>query len=919
MSSGKSTHRQQMPYYSLLFSVRTVVLLVIAGGALIFALILLWAGTGIMNVLIQQFGTEILTEKLNSVILPVDLRYKTLQRIGLEDSQTHLDEIREDALNGFANFRYKASGTVFVVGGRGDIILSSDFNGKHTKDFDTFFTGLQAGQRPLIFSAGKNSRFSVFHHYQPWDSYIGIAIDQDELFAYKNLFIKVVLMLLTAVMLGTILFSGFIQRLIITPLIELSLYANHVSRGKYDATLRGKYILELDALKTDVQQMVDTLRQKMDQTNAQLQLIRERERWLDEALRALQESEKKYRTIYNAPSDAILIFDPHTEKIVDSNKGVLEMFGYQRDEIFEMGLENLSSGEAPFTMKGAKELIAATLREESRHLVEWMCRKKDGEVFWVEISLQATYLEGSKQVLAVMRNIHSRKMAQQELASEKERLTVTLRSIGDGVITTDKQGRVVLLNKVAESLTGWRQHEAAGRMFPEIFHIIHQQTGELCENPVAKVLASGEIIDLAEDTVLVARDGKKRLIADSGAPIRDPQSAVIGSVIVFRDVTDEKRMEEELFKIKKLESVGVLAGGIAHDFNNLLVGILGNISLARQCLDDKAKADAMLKNTEKAALRAKDLTAQLLTFSRGGEPVIQTTSIASTIRESGEFALRGSNVRVVFDIPDDLWLVSADTGQISQVMQNIVLNSRQAIPEEGIVEITCYNCKDCGNGPEALRQKCVRIVIRDNGPGIPADILGRIFDPYFTTKDDGSGLGLAICHSIITKHNGNITVESEQGKGTSFIIQLPVSPEQDIDQQLELPMHTCSGRKAKILIMDDEGMILELSKQMLEYLGHEVVVCEDGESALEEYELAMQRESPFDLVIMDLTIPGGMGGEKAIQELLKLDPHAKAIVSSGYSNDRVMAEYKKHGFKSVVIKPYQMEDLDRAIQNTLRK
>ena len=221
-----------------------------------------------------------------------------------------------------------------------------------------------------------------------------------------------------------------------------------------------------------------------------------------------------------------------------------------------------------------------------------------------------------------------------------------------------------------------------------------------------------------------------------------------------------------------------------------------------------------------------------------------------------------------------MWLVSADTGQISQVIQNIVINARQAIPEEGTVEISCFNCSDCTSATKGLKDKCVRIIISDNGSGIPADILDKIFDPYFTSKDSGSGLGLSICHSIINKHHGTISVESELGKGTIFTIQLPVSPEQKIDKKLELPMHFLSTHKAKVLLMDDDSMILELSQQMLEHLGHQVVICEDGESALKEYEKAMQEKCPFDVVIMDLTIPGGMGGEKAIQALLKLDPEA---------------------------------------------
>ena len=905
-----------MPVYSRIFSIRTLVLLTIGGCCLIFASILLWSGTNIINVLIYQFGHEILTEKLNSVIQPIDYRYSTLQRIGLEDSLKHRNEIRQDALKDLAGFRYKETGSIFVISKAREIIISNEFANSTDSAFNIFATGLKGKSGSLTFAVGKHKRFSVYRFYQPWDSYIGIAIDQNELFAYKYLFVKIVLMLLAAVLLGTILFSSFIQRLLITPVINISKYANQIGKGNYDSPLEGKYILELGALKVDVRQMVTTLRQKIEQTNAQLQLISERERWLDEALGALQESEKKYRTIYNAPSDAILIYDPEKGKIVDGNKGMFSMFGYHHEEIQKLDMGDLSAGDSIYTAVEAKKMISTTL-EKGAQLFEWMARKKDGEVFWVEISLQPTYLEGKKHVLAVLRNIHTRKMAQQELASEKERLAVTLRSIGDGVITTDKRGRIVLMNKIAETLTGWRQHEAVGRLFPEVFHIISQKNGETCENPVDKVLTSGEIIDITDDAILIAKDGNERIIDTSGSPIRNPDSAVIGSVIVFRDVTEEKRTEEELFKVKKLESVGVLAGGIAHDFNNLLVGILGNISMARQCLDEPEKAKAMLLNTEKAAIRAKDLTAQLLTFSRGGEPVIKSTDISSTITESAEFALRGSNVKIVLSIPDDLWLVSADTGQISQVIQNIVINSRQAIPEEGTVEISCFNCTDCASATKDLKDKCVRIIISDNGSGIPADILDKIFDPYFTSKDDGSGLGLSICHSIINKHHGTISVESELGKGTIFTIQLPVSPEQKIDKKPELPMHSLSTHKAKVLLMDDDTMILELSQQMLEYLGHQVVICEEGESALKEYEKAMLEKCPFDVVIMDLTIPGGMGGEKAIQALLKLDPEAKAIVSSGYSNDKVMSDYMDHGFKAVVVKPYQIEDLDKAIQNTL--
>lgn len=905
-----------MPFYSRVFSLRTIIVLIIVAASIGYTSLLLWSGSGIIRSLVVQYTTETITTEIDSIINEANVRYSLLEQANQQITTLHHAQIKNTIRQQLSQSRYKQTGSYFIIGAEKNIELSADFKTNASKDFEAFFTKLAGRQSVFPFSVAGKTKFCFAKFYPPWDSFIGITIDKQELFLPHDVFIKIVLMLLAAVLLGAILFSSFIQRLILNPIIRLSEYANQVSKENFDGQLTGKYILELGTLKVDTQQMVSNLRHRIDQAKAQLQLIVERERWLDEALRALQESEKKYRTIYNAPNDGIVIYDPEKDLIIDANKGMVLLFGYQIDELSTLSLCSLSAGHAPYSPAYFSAHIQEALESESQHF-EWLCRNKEGDMLWVDMSLQPTHFEGTKHILAVIRNIHARKMAQEALASEKERLAVTLKSIGDGVITTDKRGRIRELNKVAETLTGWKQHEAAGRLFEEVFHIVHQKTGEQCENPVKKILETGEIIDLASDTILVAKDGSEKIIADSGAPIRDPQSLVIGAVIVFRDITDEKRMEEELFKVKKLESVGVLAGGIAHDFNNILVGILGNISLAKEFLGNTEKVDEMLRNTEKAALRAKDLTAQLLTFSRGGEPIIQNTSIVSTIAESAEFALRGSNVNINLNIPDDLWLVKADSGQISQVIQNIVLNSRQAIPEEGTVEISCHNCSDCDYGSSELREKCVRITISDNGPGIPKEILPRIFDPYFTTKDDGSGLGLAISHSIIMKHKGEISVESEPGKGTTFTIQLPVSDKQEISLLQDFPLHIPAKSRARILIMDDDEMILQLSKQMLKYLGHEAETCSDGEQAIALYDKAMQENKPFDLVIMDLTIPGGMGGEKAIKKLLEIDPEAKAIVSSGYSNDKVMSEYIQHGFKAVVVKPYQVEDLDKAIQETL--
>ena len=513
--------------------------------------------------------------------------------------------------------------------------------------------------------------------------------------------------------------------------------------------------------------------------------------------------------------------------------------------------------------------------------------------------------------------IEERRAAQNALVAEKERLAVTLRSIGDGVITTDTKGIIVLMNKVAEKLTGWPQEDAGGRPLGEIFHIINMQTGERCDKLLDEILTIGKIVGLAEHTVLISRDGTERSIADSGAPIRDKESKIVGVVIVFRDVTEKIKMEEDLLKARKLESVGVLAGGIAHDFNNILVAIMGNISLAAILVKPEDKAHELLLEAEAASMRAKKFTQQLLTFSKGGEPIKQLTSIAEVIRDSASFILRGSNIRCEYNIPADLWPVEVDTGQISQVIQNIIMNASHAMPEGGVIDITCNNIAINNNAIQSLATgDYVKIAIKDRGIGISPHLIDKIFDPYFSTKHEGSGLGLAITHSIISKHNGHITVESEQGVGSTFTIFLPASKQKPIAEHKEVEPMKIQG-KGTILIMDDEEIVRKVAKEMLSLFGYDVLLAVDGEQALEMYQQHMQAGTGIDAVIMDLTIPGGMGGREAVTKLLAIDADAKVIVSSGYSNDPVMANCKEYGFSGVINKPFRTQDLVETISTVL--
>ena len=495
-----------------------------------------------------------------------------------------------------------------------------------------------------------------------------------------------------------------------------------------------------------------------------------------------------------------------------------------------------------------------------------------------------------------------------ELAAEKERLAVTLGSIGEGVISTDLNGVIVLSNDMVAKILDRDAADLPGKNLEEVLQVPPPEGGgeaRLKENAVVEV----------RNHILVTGEGKERLVDIVGSPIRDESDKYEGMVWVLHDITEKQRFEEELIKASKLESLGILASGLAHDFNNLLTVIAGNISLARMVTEGSRSdpTSEFLEEAEKGTLQARGLAQQLLAFSRGGEPIIKTVSTSNLLRNSVKFALSGSNVSCEFFIPEKLWNVEIDEGQISQVLNNLVLNAIQAMPDGGIIRISAQNLslRETNKVLPLPPGKYVLLSIADQGKGIPEKYRARIFEPYFTTKESGTGLGLATSQSIIRKHGGYLTFDSRLNAGTTFCVYLPVSEcEREDRNALTYPPAKGQGR---VLVTDNDATVRTVVVEMLVSLGYEAESAENDGQAAEFYRNALQEGRKFDAVIIDLAAPNGMRGREVVQALLSLDPEAVVILSSASSTEELALNYREMGFAAFIAKPYGITELSELL------
>jgi signal transduction histidine kinase/ActR/RegA family two-component response regulator len=463
----------------------------------------------------------------------------------------------------------------------------------------------------------------------------------------------------------------------------------------------------------------------------------------------------------------------------------------------------------------------------------------------------------------------------------------------EGIAIVDLEGNLLFLNNAFANMHGYGPEELIGKNL-SISHTPDQ--------------------DEPTETTILCPDGTERPVEVTAHIIQ-----IDGRLVVyqgFRDIWVRKRMEQELGNIQRLQSLGVLAGGIAHDFNNILTAILANVSVARLYGEFDDEISQMLADAEKASLRAQGLTQQLLTFAKGGEPIKRRVRISSLLKESAAFALSGSNTRCEYSMPDEPWVVDADEGQLNQVFQNLVINADQAMPEGGVVRICAENIWIGENERGGLKEgRHVKVSVQDQGSGISEERLPKIFDPFFTTKERGRGLGLAIAFSIVNRHAGHIEVDSALGGGTTVHVYLPAA---DSTAELGKSVRDEPVRgEGRVLVVDDEEIIRGSAGEVLKRLGYEAGSAKDGREGIALYEKAREEGHPFDVVITDLTIPGELGGKKTVGRLRELDPGAKVIVSSGYSDDPVMSRCREYGFDGVLVKPYKVEGLAAELQRVL--
>lgn len=629
---------------------------------------------------------------------------------------------------------------------------------------------------------------------------------------------------------------------------------------------------------------------------------------------ALKESQHRYKALFqnmlNGAAYHEMIFDEENRPVdyifLDVNDAFESLTGLKKEEIIGRRVTEVIPGirDSEPDLIGIYGEVVLTGEDRTFELYFKPFAK------WYFVS---AYSSEKAFFVVTFHDITERKRDEEELREKEESLARAQEIAHLGHWKLDPATQEITGSDELFRIFGLSREEATLESFVEV---VHPEDRARDLEAIKRGMEYGENWDIEHR--LVCRDGTEKTVHAVGETRTDETGKVVLLVGTVQDITERIRLEKESLKAQKLESLSVLAGGIAHDFNNLLTGIIGNLSLVELQVDRGSPIHNRLLEVEKSALQASGLTQQLLTFAKGGEPVKTVLSIGDLINETACFALRGSNVKCgCCTMPEDLWVIDADEGQISQVINNLTLNAGQAMPEGGVLKMCAENRIITGKDKLPLKDgRYVMMSFEDQGIGIPKELLAKIFDPYFTTKQKGSGLGLASSYSIIKKHGGHLGVTSEVGVGTTFEVYLPAS-ERGVVVETKKEAETPVSAGGRVLVMDDEEIIRNVATAILTSMSYEVKTAEEGAEAIRLYKDARDRGEPFDAVIMDLTIAGGLGGKEAVKSILEYDPEAKVIVSSGYSNNPVMSNFKEHGFSGVLIKPYKASELGAKVHQAI--
>jgi two-component system cell cycle sensor histidine kinase/response regulator CckA len=646
-----------------------------------------------------------------------------------------------------------------------------------------------------------------------------------------------------------------------------------------------------------------------------------------EARNVLYVSEEKYKTLFDNMAQGAF-YQRADGVVVDCNHAAVEMLGVSRDQFLGKtskisDLHVIAEDGSTLPDEQHPSMVALTSGKPVRNFLAGVFNSIKKDYVWLNINAIPQFKKGEDkpyQAFVTLHDVTARIRAVEALSQSEQINKESLKLLQLVVDTIPlrlfwKDLDLVFLgcNSLFAKDAGFTDpNDLVGA---DDFRLTWKEQAELYRKDDLDVIKSGQP-KLNYEELQTTSEGKHLTLLTSKVPIRNTKNEIIGILGMYEDITLRKREERELLRMQKLDSLGRLAGGIAHNFNNILTTILGNISLAKVECFAHGKIYERLVHAEAACLNAKDLSQQFLIFSKGGSPVKTPIATADLVTTHCQLALSGTTSTCKDTFTEDLWNIEADAGQIGQVLTNILINADQAMPNGGLIRVDCENVVVKNDDALPLKDgNYVKLSIHDQGSGIEEENLGKIFDPYFTTKATGTGLGLASAYSIIKEHEGYLSVESTLESGSVFTIFIPAITTSI--KKTEPSESSIASGYGYILVMDDDKIILDVVGLMLEHLGYESEFAEDGDKALALYEKAMKSEKPFDLTLMDLIIPNGMGGEEAIQKLLAIDPNAKVIVSSGYSSDPIMANYEKYGFSGILKKPYCLAEFSQIMKQLL--